>query len=68
MRPGLGFWLAEGKENTMFKRSLALLGAACLAAVVAAAPALAQKTKITLYTALENDGRTEVKVGQDSGG
>src|SRR5881227_3025661 len=43
----------------MFKRSLArgfaLLGAACLAAVLVAAPALAQKTKLTLYTALEND-------------
>src|SRR4029077_19351148 len=39
----------------MFKRSLAILGAAALAAVVAAAPAVAQKTKLTIYTALEND-------------
>jgi iron(III) transport system substrate-binding protein len=39
----------------MFKRGFALLGAACLAAVLAATPVLAQKTKITLYTALEND-------------
>src|SRR5204863_8760567 len=45
----------EGKENIMFKRGFALLGAACLAAVVAAAPAMAQKTKLTIYTALEND-------------
>ena len=39
----------------MFKRSLALLGAACLAAILAAAPASAQRTKLTLYTAIEND-------------
>src|SRR2546423_12545175 len=39
----------------MFKRGFALLGAACLAAAVAAAPASAQRTKLTLYTALEND-------------
>jgi iron(III) transport system substrate-binding protein len=39
----------------MFKRGLALIGAACLAAVVAAAPASAQRTKLTAYTALEND-------------
>src|SRR5436305_1812537 len=39
----------------MFKRTFALLSAACLAAVMATAPAFAQKTKITLYTALEND-------------
>lgn len=39
----------------MFKRSLAMLGAAALAAVLAAAPALAQRTKLTIYTALEND-------------
>src|SRR5207244_9764277 len=38
-----------------FKRSFALLGAACLAAILAAAPAFAQKTKLTVYTALEND-------------
>src|SRR6478672_9692184 len=39
----------------MFKRSLAILGGVCLAAVLAAAPASAQRTKITVYTALEND-------------
>ena len=39
----------------MFKRSLAVLGAVCLAAMLAAAPASAQRTKLTLYTALEND-------------
>jgi iron(III) transport system substrate-binding protein len=39
----------------MLKRSLALMGAACLAAVLAAAPASAQRTKLTLYTAIEND-------------
>src|SRR5882672_12427058 len=39
----------------MFKRSFALLGAACLAAMMAAAPAYAQRTKVTIYTALEND-------------
>src|SRR5882762_10952961 len=39
----------------MFKRSFALLGAACLAAVMVAAPASAQRTKVTLYTAIEND-------------
>jgi iron(III) transport system substrate-binding protein len=39
----------------MFKRSLALMGAACLAAILAAAPASAQRTKVTMYTAIEND-------------
>jgi len=39
----------------MFKRCLALLGAAFVAAVLAAAPAAAQRTKLTVYTALEND-------------
>jgi iron(III) transport system substrate-binding protein len=39
----------------MFKRSLAVLGAAAVAAVLATAPAFAQKTKLTVYTALEND-------------
>ena len=39
----------------MFKRSLALMGAACLAAILAAAPASAQRTKLTMYTAIEND-------------
>src|ERR1041385_5571856 len=45
----------EGKEHTMFKRCLALLGAACLAAVLAIAPASAQRTKVPIYTAIEND-------------
>src|SRR5256885_323660 len=39
----------------MFKRILSVLGAAAVAAVLATAPAFAQKTKLTLYTALEND-------------
>ena len=39
----------------MLKRSFGLLGAACLAAVLAAAPAMAQRTKLTMYTAIEND-------------
>jgi iron(III) transport system substrate-binding protein len=39
----------------MLKRSLAIFGAACLAAMLAVGPASAQKTKLTLYTALEND-------------
>jgi len=39
----------------MFKRSLGILGAAALAAVMLAAPAYAQRTKLTLYTAVEND-------------
>jgi len=39
----------------MFKRSLAILGAAAVAAIMAAAPAYAQRTKLTLYTAIEND-------------
>jgi len=39
----------------MVKRSLALLGATCLAAMLAVAPAEAQRTKLTVYTALEND-------------
>jgi len=39
----------------MLKRSLALMGSACLAAMLAVAPASAQRTKLTLYTALEND-------------
>ena len=39
----------------MLKRSLALLGTAALAAMVAVAPASAQRTKVTLYTAIEND-------------
>src|SRR5437762_1262430 len=39
----------------MFKRGFAILGGVCLAAVLAAAPASAQRTKLTVYTALEND-------------
>src|SRR5947209_20464889 len=39
----------------MFKRSLAVLSACALAAMVAVAPASAQRTKLTMYTALEND-------------
>ncbi len=39
----------------MLKRYLALAGAACLAAALAVAPAQAQRTKLTVYTALEND-------------
>src|SRR6266850_5312910 len=39
----------------MFKRSLGMLGAAALAAIFAAAPAIAQKSKVTIYTSLEND-------------
>ena len=40
--------------GTMIRRA-ALLGTAALAAVALAAPAFAQKTKLTVYTALEND-------------
>jgi iron(III) transport system substrate-binding protein len=39
----------------MLKRYFALAGAACLAAALAVAPAQAQRTKLTVYTALEND-------------
>jgi iron(III) transport system substrate-binding protein len=39
----------------MFKRSVALLGAIGLAAVLAVSPASAQRTKLTLYTSIEND-------------
>ena len=39
----------------MLKRSLALLGAAALAATLPVAPASAQRTKLTIYTAIEND-------------
>src|SRR5438105_5889761 len=39
----------------MMKRGLAMLGTACLAAVLATSPATAQRTKVTVYTALEND-------------
>src|SRR3954454_22287317 len=39
----------------MLKRTLALMGAAWLAGALAIAPAFAQRTKLTLYTAIEND-------------
>src|ERR1043165_5915017 len=39
----------------MFKRTLALIGACALAAIVSIAPASAPRTKMTMYTALEND-------------
>jgi iron(III) transport system substrate-binding protein len=39
----------------MIKRVLAVTALACAIAMTAAAPALAQKTKLTVYTALEND-------------
>ena len=39
----------------MMKRVLAIAGLACAVAFAATAPALAQKTKLTVYTALEND-------------
>ena len=39
----------------MFKRSLAIMGACALAALLSVAPASAQRTKLTLYTAIEND-------------
>jgi iron(III) transport system substrate-binding protein len=39
----------------MFKRTLAIIGACALAAILSIAPASAQRTKLTIYTALEND-------------
>src|SRR3954452_24427622 len=39
----------------MFKRSLAIMGGCALAALLSVAPASAQRTKLTLYTAIEND-------------
>jgi iron(III) transport system substrate-binding protein len=39
----------------MIKRVVGLLGAAVLGTAFATAPALAQKTKVTLYTAIENE-------------
>ena len=39
----------------MFKRSLTIMGACALAALLSIAPASAQRTKLTLYTAIEND-------------
>ena len=52
--PGLKS-ITRGRSNSMLKRSLALLGAAALAAILAVAPASAQRTKLTVYTAIEND-------------
>ena len=40
--------------GTMIRRA-ALVGTAALAAVALAGPAFAQKTRLTVYTALEND-------------
>lgn len=45
------------------KRVVGLLGAAVLATAFATAPALAQKTKLTVYTALEND---QLKIFKDT--
>src|SRR3954452_5493777 len=39
----------------MFKRGLTILSACALAAMFFAAPAEAQRTKLTVYTSLEND-------------
>jgi iron(III) transport system substrate-binding protein len=47
----------------MIKRIPAVLGMACLAAVMATGSALAQKTKVTTYTALEND---QLKIYKDT--
>ena len=44
--------------STMIRRT-ALAGAAAFAVASLAMPALAQKTKLTVYTALENDQRSE---------
>ena len=42
-------------DSTLFRRAM-LAGVTALAALgIAAAPALAQKTRLTVYTALEND-------------
>src|SRR6187549_2796205 len=55
--PGYGFFVDHrGTGRTsMLKRGLGILGAAGLAAMLAVAPASAQRTKLTLYTAIEND-------------
>src|SRR5206468_11251953 len=45
----------QGRGVQMLKRSLAMFGACALAAMLTVAPASAQRTKLTLYTALEND-------------
>lgn len=46
----------------MLKKTIAGIGAVCLAALAAVSPALAQKTPITVYTALEND---QLKIYKD---
>jgi iron(III) transport system substrate-binding protein len=46
----------------MFGQTAARLGLACLAALAVAAPALAQKVPLTVYTALEND---QLKIYKD---
>ncbi len=46
----------------MIKKTFAGLGAACLSAMLAIVPALAQKTPLTVYTALEND---QLKIYKD---
>ncbi len=46
----------------MLRLTLAGLGAVCLAALIAVSPALAQKTPLTVYTALEND---QLKIYKD---
>ena len=51
----------------MIKRRFALLGAAALAAILAVAPASAQRTKLTLYTAIENDQLGPVKQAIEAG-
>src|SRR6266566_3984815 len=47
----------------MIKRIPAMLSIACLAAVMATGSAFAQKTKVTAYTALEND---QLKIYKDT--
>jgi iron(III) transport system substrate-binding protein len=51
----------------MMKRSLAIAGLACFALAAAAGPASAQKTKLTLYTALENDQLGPFKTAIEAG-
>jgi iron(III) transport system substrate-binding protein len=46
----------------MIKKTLAGLTAACVTAMAAISPALAQKTPVTVYTALEND---QLKIYKD---
>ncbi len=47
----------------MIKRVASMLGVACIATAFAIAPAAAQKTKLTVYTALEND---QLKIFKDT--